>query len=156
GDYDAAAESLSRAIRIRQRMLGLSGTEFPSRKALEAALRNFSAVTDTDGDWLTDAVEVALGLDPTRTDSDGDGVADGEELLGPNSWPAALAWGVNGEVGHLIAFTATAHPTAFGFHRHMSIDREEWRSANDYTSLVMATGTMGAYIHPVPRVTAEV
>lgn len=41
--------------------------------------------TDTDGDGLDDAREVASGTDPRRTDSDGDGLADGvEDAIGTN------------------------------------------------------------------------
>ena len=156
GQYDAAAESFARALSTRQRLLGLTGAEFPSRAALEASLRKHSAIDDQDGDWISDAAEAALGLDPTRADSDNDGTPDAEELLGPASWPAALAWGVNGELGHVIAFIASAHPTAFGFRRTMSIDREEWRSAGSYTSLQLATTTQGQYFYRVPRITAEV
>ena len=36
--------------------------------------------TDTDGDGLTDAEELALGSDPLDADSDGDGVDDGTEV----------------------------------------------------------------------------
>jgi hypothetical protein len=38
---------------------------------------------DTDGDGLTDAEELQLGLDPNRTDTDGDGIEDGVEGIGP-------------------------------------------------------------------------
>jgi len=156
GQYEAAAERFARALSIRQQLLGLTGPEFPSRAALEASLRKHSAIEDIDGDWISDAAEGALGLDPTRADSDNDGTPDAEELLGPASWPAALAWGVSGELGHMIAFIASAHPTAFGFRRHMSIDREEWRSAGNGTSLQIATATQASYIHRVPRITSEV
>ena len=36
--------------------------------------------TDTDGDGLTDAEELALGSDPLDADSDGDGVDDSTEV----------------------------------------------------------------------------
>ena len=38
-----------------------------------------SATTDTDGDGLPDAVEIGLGLNPTKVDTDGDGTRDGAE-----------------------------------------------------------------------------
>jgi tetratricopeptide (TPR) repeat protein len=156
GQYEAAAESFARALSTRQKLLGLAGAEFPPRPALEASLRKYSAIEDNDGDWISDAAEAALGLDPTRVDTDNDGIPDAEELLGPASWPAALAWGVNGELGHTVAFIAAAHPTAFGFRPAMSIDREEWRSAGNYPSLLVTSATQGHYLHPVPRITAEV
>ena len=40
-----------------------------------------AAGRDTDGDGVTDALEVKLGLDPTKADTDGDGISDGYELL---------------------------------------------------------------------------
>ncbi|MEI7452210.1 MAG: hypothetical protein WCK37_03315 [Candidatus Falkowbacteria bacterium] len=40
------------------------------------------SMTDTDGDGLPDAVEVALGTDPTKADTDGDGFSDGTEVKG--------------------------------------------------------------------------
>jgi|GEM_PF-1564631 len=39
-----------------------------------------NAVTDTDGDGLTDAQESALGTDPNNPDTDGDGAIDGDEV----------------------------------------------------------------------------
>ena len=156
GQYDAAAESFARALSTRQRLLGLTGAEFPTRPELEASLRKHSAIDDSDVDWISDAAEAALGLDPQRIDSDNDGTPDAEELLGPASWPAALAWGVNGELGHVTAFVAAAHPTAFGFRSTMSIDREEWRSTSRYASLKLATTTQGQYFYRLPRITAEV
>lgn len=50
--------------------------------------------TDTDGDGLTDAEEIALGTDPNEIDTDGDGISDYEEVqagsdpLDPNSKPS--------------------------------------------------------------------
>jgi MYXO-CTERM domain-containing protein len=41
-----------------------------------------SATKDTDGDGLPDAVELAIGTDPTKKDSDGDGIEDSVEVGG--------------------------------------------------------------------------
>lgn len=38
--------------------------------------------TDTDGDGLSDQVEIALGTDPNKKDTDGDGYDDKTEILG--------------------------------------------------------------------------
>ncbi len=43
---------------------------------------------DTDGDGIADAVETALGTDPTVADSDGDGFTDGEEVKRGGNAPA--------------------------------------------------------------------
>ncbi len=42
---------------------------------------NFKGL-DTDGDGLSDTIELALGTDKTKNDSDGDGFKDKAELLG--------------------------------------------------------------------------
>jgi len=36
---------------------------------------------DTDGDGLSDTIEVAIGTDASKSDSDGDGFSDRDELL---------------------------------------------------------------------------
>ena len=36
---------------------------------------------DSDGDGLSDARELELGLDPQNPDSDGDGLTDGDEVM---------------------------------------------------------------------------
>ena len=46
-------------------------------------------VVDTDGDGLTDAEEMAIGIDPEIVDTDGDGLTDGEEVLVQGTDPAA-------------------------------------------------------------------
>jgi PKD repeat protein len=47
--------------------------------------RIFSAFTDSDGDSISDADEIALGINPNNPDTDGDGLQDGNEIqLGTN------------------------------------------------------------------------
>ncbi|MEP7012168.1 MAG: hypothetical protein ABJC13_17740 [Acidobacteriota bacterium] len=46
----------------------------------QAAIANFFAYVDSDGDQLSDADEIRLGTDPNRADTDGDGISDGYEV----------------------------------------------------------------------------
>ncbi len=43
-----------------------------------------TAMVDTDGDGLSDALETATGTDPAKADTDGDGISDGEEDVNLN------------------------------------------------------------------------
>nr|WP_236673441.1 Ig-like domain-containing protein [Comamonas sp. JC664] len=45
------------------------------------ATYSWTVATDSDGDGLTDAEEIALGTDPNNPDTDGDGLPDGIEVL---------------------------------------------------------------------------
>ena len=65
---------------------------------------NYSAqisftITDSDGDGLTDAEELALGTNPNNPDTDGDGVADGEDNCPLVSNPNVAQWtDIKGEI----------------------------------------------------------
>ena len=53
---------------------------------MEIILGTDPSVQDTDGDGLTDGVEIDLfDTDPLNDDSDGDGISDSIELLFPPS-----------------------------------------------------------------------
>jgi|SRR5262245_16529133 len=64
-----------------------SGPLLPASDGLQSALTR-DAATDTDGDGLSDAVELLIGTDPNDPDTDHDGLLDGEELFN------AIAWGI--------------------------------------------------------------
>ncbi len=58
-------------------------------KQVDLAIGNKEVIDetlDTDGDGLTDMIEIRLGTDKNKIDSDEDGIIDGEELMG---------WGTN-------------------------------------------------------------
>lgn len=61
---------------------GLSGCE-------EVLLCTYPGVNDSDGDCLSDGLEIALGLDPLNPDSDGDETPDGDEDSDENGFPDA-------------------------------------------------------------------
>lgn len=66
-------------------LLGISSTALPQagpRCAGDAAFVQVTVASyaDSDGDGLTDDVEIALGTDPFNEDSDGDGIPDGWEV----------------------------------------------------------------------------
>lgn len=46
----------------------------------QESIEDQNLTKDTDGDTLTDRMEISYGTDPKLTDSDGDGFSDGEEI----------------------------------------------------------------------------
>lgn len=63
-------------------------------------------ITDSDGDGLSDAIELQLGTDPTNPDTDGDSYTDGEEIdhgyspLNPVADHAALTRTMQADLTH--------------------------------------------------------
>ncbi len=54
---------------------------FPTNAMEETAFFVAADQSDSDGDWISDAMErLVLGTNPLFTDTDGDGLSDGEEL----------------------------------------------------------------------------
>eukprot|EP00984_Skeletonema_dohrnii_P031234 scaffold23474_cov144-Skeletonema_dohrnii-CCMP3373.AAC.4 len=47
---------------------------------IQQSLQKHSSLRDSDGDGLSDEIEMLLGTDPLNPDTDGDGTIDGEEL----------------------------------------------------------------------------
>ena len=62
---------------LKQNLLGRTAEDEELMRA--ATIRN-DAVTDSDGDGLSDLREKAMGTDRLNPDSDGDGFADGVEV----------------------------------------------------------------------------
>jgi hypothetical protein len=63
----------------------VSGDRYFARLRLGYRPAGNSAGGDTDGDGLSDTVEIANGLDPLEIDSNGDGVADNQTPLSGSS-----------------------------------------------------------------------
>jgi hypothetical protein len=60
--------------------LEVSLAPLPGSPRQETVLSGLAVLIDTDGDWLCDLDETALGTDPEYADGDGDGLTDYEEV----------------------------------------------------------------------------
>mmetsp|Transcript_23030 Transcript_23030/g.29556 ORF Transcript_23030/g.29556 Transcript_23030/m.29556 type:complete len:178 (+) Transcript_23030:3-536(+) len=47
---------------------------------IQQSLQKHGSLRDSDGDGLSDEIEMLLGTDPLNADTDGDGIIDGEEM----------------------------------------------------------------------------
>jgi len=61
-------------------VIATDGTPYANRTVKNINLTYIPFVTDTDGDGLDDAFELAIGTDPDNPDTDWDGINDGREL----------------------------------------------------------------------------
>jgi hypothetical protein len=68
-----------------------------------------------DRDWIPDAIERAVGLDPTRGDSDGDGVSDDDEDTSGDGIRNGLMWAIVADPSHVLAHYANVDPAREGF-----------------------------------------
>ncbi len=71
---DAVARMSGKSQSVRG---GVGGSSLPGSQAGSLAARSS---TDTDGDGLTNELELQIGTDPENPDTDGDGVPDGFEM----------------------------------------------------------------------------
>jgi len=91
---------------------------------------------DTDGDGLTDGVEIGLGLDRFNADTDGDGLSDGEEVTAATTDPLDADSdndGVNDGV-EVNALGSNPLVASFGFGPDVAVDFAN--TASNYTGLV--------------------
>jgi serine/threonine-protein kinase len=122
GEHAAAADTLDRALHLRQRILlgapeagsGLAEAGL-SAERLSALMPAHRLDADTDGDWLRDVLEAAVGLDPAARDTDGNGRPDDEEDSDGDGVPNALELGLIVDPTRVIAHFGATDPEWFGF-----------------------------------------
>jgi len=82
GEIDGMISALRRVVARSDRLMkqNLLGRTPEDEELLRTAAIRDNAVTDSDGDGLSDLREKAMGTDRLNPDSDGDGFADGVEV----------------------------------------------------------------------------
>ena len=80
---DAASWSISVSLNSginSLEVIATDGSPYANQTVKNINLTYIPFVTDTDGDGLDDAFELAIGTDPDNPDTDWDGITDGQEL----------------------------------------------------------------------------
>ena len=121
GDRTAAAASIVEAVRVRQGGLkaagcGVASTALPDATRLAAALMAPPS-EDRDGDWIPDAIERAVGLDPTRADSNGNGITDDDEDSRGDRVHNGLVWAIVPDAARVLAHFGSVDPERAGYRR---------------------------------------
>lgn len=122
GDRSAAAASVIEAIRVRQGGLkaagcGVASTALPEVNRLAAVLTHGPPSQDDDGDWIPDAIERVVGLDPTTVDSNGNGVTDDDEDSRGDGVHNGLVWAIVPDAARVLTQFGNVDPERSGYRR---------------------------------------
>jgi serine/threonine-protein kinase len=156
GRFDAAAGALDSALETWAHAMGGEATQGErgglARLGLSAAaiidrLKQIDLDRDDDGDWLPDALEAAIGLNPASPDSDSDAILDGDEDSDADGLSNAQELALPVDSFHLIAQYGAVDPLSLGF-RQPDDERFEGKRGTRASWRIARPGT-SIYWHPL-------
>lgn len=170
-DYRTYLDDVEQAVGVQGDWSGVSGYDAPAptgpapdpsyagpaadtgQRAQQQAGRDVSAAvvtgaqTDTDGDGLVDALEVAAGSDPTLVDTDADGLSDAVEVGVLHSNPTLVDTDSDGLSDAMEQMLGT-DPTRSDSDADGLTDAAEVRYGSDPTQQDTGEGAQGAEALP--------
>jgi tetratricopeptide (TPR) repeat protein len=118
GQYEEAARSIERALRMRARVLiGAASASIDGAltRRIARLAPSFRIDRDEDGDWIPDLLEAAIGSDPRSPDTDGNGVSDGDETPNDDGATNFVRFGLISDSSKAFAHYGAVDPQTEGF-----------------------------------------
>lgn len=156
-EADAAIE-LARALARRARLmrrLSENGTqasvppEMPAERWVPI-LRSHQIGADADADWIPDAIEIAIGTNPSKGDTDGDGTVDGEEDSNGDGWPNCADYCQGWDPTRIVAHLGAVDPIRLAFASVRPFEYGPSGVPGGVPGWNVTTTTQGYYVWPIP------
>jgi hypothetical protein len=152
GDRTAAASSVVDAVRVRRAGLAAAGcvpasTSLPDAARLAEALADGPPSQDQDGDWIPDAIERAVGLDPTQVDSNGNGITDDDEDSRGDGVRNGLVWAIVPDAARVLAHFGSLDPERAGYRRERPFVGRAGTLAGGVPTWHLTADQQGHYFH---------